>query len=138
MALTVPNVGEQVMLDAATGKTTATVWTLRLYTNTPTLSGASVASNFTEATGGGYAAITLTAASWTTTPGAPTSTGYPKQTFTFTGPLTTYPNLNGYYVTTAGGVLVFAEALSAAFTPANNGDTLDVTLNVTLGSVVGD
>jgi hypothetical protein len=32
MAITVPNGGEVIALDAVTGKTAATGWTLRLYT----------------------------------------------------------------------------------------------------------
>lgn len=137
--LVVPNGGEVILLDAATGKTVATQWTLRLYTViSPALGSASVVANFTEATGGGYAAKALTAASWTTTPGSPTESAYPLQTFTFTGALTTNPNILGYYVTRADGALVYAEPLAAQFTPANNGDTLDVTAKITLASVTSD
>lgn len=137
--LVVPNGGEVLFLDAVTGKTNATAWTLRLYTViSPALGNGSVVANFTEATGGGYAAKALTAASWVTTPGSPTSTAYPLQTFTFTGALTTNPNILGYYITNAAGTLVYAEPLAASFTPANNGDTLDVTAILTLGSVTSD
>ena len=137
--LVVPNGGEVILIDAATGKTAATAWTLRLYTViSPALGNASVVANFTEATGGGYAAKSLTAASWVTTPGSPTSSAYPLQTYTFTGALTTNPNILGYYVTRANGDLVYAEPLAAQFTPANNGDTLDVTPIITLASVTSD
>lgn len=137
--LIVPNGGETIMLNAATGKTAATAWTLRLYTViSPALGSGTVVADLTEATGGGYAAIALTAANWVTTPGAPTSTAYPLQTFTFTGPLSTNPGVIGYYITRADGSLVYAEPLSATFTPVNNGDSLDVTLVLTLGSIASD
>lgn len=140
MALTVPNGGEVFLLNAATGKTAATAWTLRLYTViSPSLSKDTVVANLTEATGGGYASFGLTAGTWSSASGgSPTSTGYPIHTFTFTGALTTNPNILGYYVTENSGALVFIEALAASFTPQNNGDTLDVTLNLTLGSVTND
>lgn len=138
MSITVPNGGEAIALDAITGKTAATGWTLRLYTAiTPALGSGTIAAHLTEAAGGGYAAIALTAANWVTTPGAPTSTAYAKQTFTFTGTLTANATVLGYYITRADGSLVFAEALTA-FQPANNGDTIDVTPTFTLGSLVND
>jgi hypothetical protein len=139
MSITVPNGGEAIALDAITGKTAATGWTLRLYTAiSPALSSGTVVAHLTEAAGSGYAAIALTAANWVTTPGAPTSTAYAKQTFTFTGTLTAAATVLGYYVTRADGSLVFAEALAAPFQPANNGDTIDVTPAFTLGSIVND
>lgn len=138
MSITVPNGGEVIALDAITGKTPATGWTLRLYTAiSPALSNATVVGHLTQAAGGGYAGIALTAANWVTTPGTPTSTAYPKQTFTFTGTLTGNATVIGYYITRADGSLVFAEAL-ASFQPANNGDTVDVTPTFTLGSLVND
>lgn len=137
--LVVPNGGEVILLDAATGKTAATAWTLRLYSViSPALGNGTLVAHLTEAAGGGYAAKVLTAANWVTTPGSPTSSAYPLQTFTFTGALTTNPAILGYYLTRADGSLVYAEPLSSSFTPANNGDTLDVTPIITLGSVAAD
>lgn len=137
--IVVPNGGEVLMLDAATGKVNATAWTLRLYTViTSMLSNGSVVADLTEALDGGYTPILLTAANWVATPGSPSNTAYPLQTFTFTGPLTTNPNVLGYYITNAAGDLMYAEALASPFIPTNNGDSLDVTLVLTLGSVTGD
>lgn len=136
--LVVPNQGEQIMLDAATGKTAATQWTLRLFAINHAPANGDTEANYTEAVGGGYAAIALTAANWVTTPGSPTSSAYPQQTFTFTGALTTNPSVYGYYVTRADGKLIYAELLTAAFTPANNGDNIQITPRVTLASVSGD
>lgn len=138
MTLVVPNQGEQIMLDAATGKTAATAWTLRLFVNNHTPVNSDTEAQYTEAAGGGYAAIALTASNWVTTPGSPTSSAYPQQTFTFTGALTTNPTIYGYYVTNAGGKLLYAELLPQPFTPANPGDNVQVTPQLTLGSVSGD
>jgi len=139
MPLTVPNAGEVKLLDAATGKTPASALTLRLYTAiAPAIGSGTVAAHVTEAAGGGYAAKTLTAANWTTTSGTPTASVYPKQTFTFTGALTGNPALLGYYVTAADGTVVVIEALAASFTPVSNGDAIEVTPQITLGSTTND
>ena len=74
MSVVIPNGGEVILLDAASGKTPATAWTLRCYTAiSPAISNGTVVAHLTEAVGGGYAAIALTAANWVTTPGAPSS-----------------------------------------------------------------
>ena len=99
---------------------------LKLFVNdvTPADTGVS----YTEAAGGDYAAKTLTNGSWTVTPANdPSDAVYAEQTFTFTGPLTTNPTIYGYYVEDADGTIIWAERLSAPFTPANNGDSLKVT-----------
>jgi len=139
MSVVIPNGGEVLLLDAASGKTAATAWTLRLYTAiSPALSNGTVVAHLTEAAGGGYAAKALTAANWVTTPGTPTSSAYPIQTFTFSGALTGNPAILGYYLTNAAGAVVAVEALGASYTPLANLDTLDVTPTITLGSVVSD
>ncbi len=138
MALVVPNQGEGIMLNAATGKTAATTWTLRLFTNNVTLANTNVEGSVTEASGGGYAAIPLTAANWVTTTGSPTSSAYPAQVFTFSGALSGSASLYGYYITQADGKLVYLEKLAASFTPAVSGDTLTVTPTITLASVATD
>lgn len=139
MLLVVPNIGERLLIDAGIGKSPATAWTLRLFTViSPALGRETEAADVTEASGGGYAGISLTAALWATLPGSPTETAYPNQTFTFTGPLAVNLNVLGYYVTDANGAVVFAEMMTAPFTPTNNGDTLDITLRLTLASLSGD
>ena len=138
MTLVVPNTGEQVLLDAATGKTAATTLTLRLFSNNYTPINSTVAGDVAQVSGGGYAGIALTAASWVTTPGSPTSSAYPEQTFTFTGATDSPGTIYGYYVTNAAGALVWAERIAAVFTPAANGDTVKVTPALTLASVSGD
>lgn len=102
--------------------------TLKLFTNDVTPADTDVAGTYTEATGGGYAALPLTNGSWTVTVGNdPSDAVYAQQTFTFTGALTTNPTVYGYFVVDADGTLVWAERLTAAFTPANNGDNIKIT-----------
>lgn len=101
---------------------------LKLYTNNYDPVVGSTNANFTEATGGGYAAITLTGGSWTigTDGSGNPQASYAQQTFTFTGALTTNPNIYGYYITD-GTTVVAAEKFGTARTPANNGDAEKIT-----------
>lgn len=140
MALVVPNGAEVILAAAALGKTNQTALTLRLYTViSPALSKDTVVADLTEAVGGGYAAIALTANNWTITGGSPTSAAQPAQVFTFTGTLTTNPAVLGYFSTNASGALAGpVEALAASFTPANNGDTVSVTPTITFASTTSD
>jgi hypothetical protein len=100
--------------------------TLRLFVNdvTPAQTGIS----YTEATGGGYAAKTMANGSWTVNPASdPSEATYAQQVFTFTGTLTTNTTIYGYYVTDADNTVLWAERLTAPFTPANDGDHVDIT-----------
>jgi len=102
--------------------------TIKLFTNNVTPADTDTAGTYTEATGGGYAAKTITNGSWTVTVGNdPSDAAYAQQTWTFTGALTTNPTIYGYYVVDADGTLLWAEKLAASFTPANNGDELKIT-----------
>ena len=104
---------------------------LRLFANDYTPVQGSVLGSFTEAAGGGYAAIDLVNGTWVVTPANdPSDATYAQQTFTFTGALTTNPTIYGYYIEdNAGstGVVIYAERLGSSFTPANNGDNLKIT-----------
>ena len=131
MALVLADVGADELLkvffnnDRPTGGNN---FTLKLFVNDYTPLQTSVAGSFTEATGGGYAAKTLTNGSFTVTVGNdPSDAVYAQQVFTFTGALTTNPTIYGYYVVDADGTLIYAERAAASFTPANNGDHYDVT-----------
>lgn len=127
MALVVPNAGEAAALTAwlATGKT------LKLYTNNVTPGETDTAATYTEASGNGYSAATLTGGSWTITPGAPSSASYAQQTFTFSGAL---GNVYGYFIVeTSGGVICWAERFSdGPYAIANNGDQIKVTPAITM------
>lgn len=132
MTLLVPNVGENITLSYLVGKTT-TVRDLvyRLFATNVTPAETDTAGSYTEAAGGGYANKTLTGASWTVTNGAPTSAAYAQQTWTFTGALTTNATIYGYYVTRVTDAdLVLAETFTS-FTPANNGDQILLTPQIT-------
>lgn len=131
MPIVVQNNGEVIALGCLVNKTAPENLVYRLFTNNITPSETDTAATYVEATGGGYAAATLSGASWTITPGAPSSATYAQQTFTFTGPLTTNPDVRGYYVTRAtSNDLVLSETF-AVFTPTNNGDNIKITPTIT-------
>lgn len=131
MSLILADVGADTILEAFFNNSWPTAGkdlTLKLFCNDVTPTDTDTAVTYTEAAGGGYTAKTLTNGSWTVTPANdPSDATYVQQSFVFTGALTTNPNIYGYFVVNADGILVWAEALSAAFTPANNGDTLNIT-----------
>ena len=104
--------------------------TLKLFCNNITPADTDTTATYTEATGGGYAAITLTNGSWTVSNvGGIEQAAYALQTFTFTGPLTTNTTIYGYYIIDAAVSpnVVTAQLLNAPFTPVNNGDKQQVT-----------
>lgn len=129
MALVVPNNGEGDALDAFTAKTAVTALVLRLFSNNITPAETDVASTYTEYAATGYADITLTPASWTTTEGAPSNTAYAQQTFTMTGAGDAY----GYYMTrSTGGRIALAERFTGApFSIPGGGGTIKVTPQIT-------
>lgn len=121
MAGLVPNAGEEIALDRFLKTSDET---LKLYVNDYTPVEGSVAGDFTEMSTQGYAAKTLTAASWS-------SGAYAQQTWTFdgTGGSTI---VYGYFVIDAGtGVIMFAERFGTPPTIVNNGDQIKVTPTIT-------
>jgi hypothetical protein len=131
MALVVPNAAENVMLQNILNKTASEDMVLKLYTNDYTPIETSVEGSFTEAAGDGYAALTLAGASWTITPGAPSSAAYAQQTFMFTGAL---GDVYGYFVVQeSSGKIMWAERFSnGPYNIQNNGDEIKVTPTITL------
>ena len=130
MALVFLAQGEQIALEALVNKTAPQTLILWLYTNNYTPVEASTEANFTEASGFGYASVSLTPASWTASGSAPTQLAYPQVTFTFTGAL---GNVYGYYLTqTTSGKAVWAERFSdGPYNMNNNGDQIKVTVQIT-------
>jgi hypothetical protein len=127
MAIVVTNEGENLTLGAILNGTPLGNLTLRLFVNDHTPTDASTAASFTEASGSGYAAKTLTSGSWTVGAGGdPTQATYALQTFTFTGAI---GPVFGYYVTNSAGKVVWAERFGASVSPQNNNDTIKVTPN---------
>lgn len=136
MALVLADVGADEILKAYFNNSfpaTTKDLTLKLFTSNTTPADTDTAATYTEASGGGYAAKTLTNGSWSfNSVNDPSKVSYAEQTFTFTGPLTGNATVYGYYVVNADGVLIFAERFGTPFTPANNGDNIKVTLNFEL------
>jgi hypothetical protein len=90
------------------------------------------AASFTEAAFTGYAAITLTGASWTVTEGAPSSAAYARQQFTSTAGAQSVSVYGAYMTRATGGRLAVAERFATApYSIINNGDYIGVTPNIT-------
>ena len=131
MALLFPNNGEGDALQYLVNRAAPENLVLRLYTSNTTPAEADTAATYTEATGFGYAAVTLTGASWgAPSEGAPSSIAYAQQTFTFTGAL---GNVYGYYLTRAtSGRIAFSERFSdGPYNIVNNGDQIKITPTIT-------
>lgn len=131
MALVLADVGADCILKTYFNNTRPSGgnnFTLKLFTNNVTPADTDTASTYTEASGGGYAAKTLTNGSFTVnTANDPSDATYAEQTWTFSGALTGNATIYGYYVVDADGVLQWAERLPASFTPAVAGDNLRIT-----------
>jgi hypothetical protein len=127
VALVYVNNGEVVALSLLVNKVTTTEnLILGLFTNNYTPIETTVLGDLTEATGSGYAAKTLTGASWTVTGGAPTTASYAAQQFTFSGAL---GNVYGYFFKRASsGDLIAAEVFSGApFNVASTNHSITIT-----------
>ena len=112
--------------------------TLKLFVNDITPADDDVIGDYTEASGGGYAAKTLTASEFTTsTVGGIVQCAYnTQQSFVFTGALTTNPTIYGAYIVDADGVLICAEKAAASYTPTANGHmyVVDVVVQISKGT----
>ena len=131
MALLFPNNGEGDALQYLVNRAAPENLVLRLYTSNTTPAEADTAGTYTEATGFGYAALTLTGASWgAPSEGAPSSIAYAQQTFTFTGAL---GNVYGYYMTRAtSGRIAYSERFAdGPYNIVNNGDQIKITPTIT-------
>jgi len=131
MALLVPNDGESDGLSYFVNKTAPENLVLCLYTSNTTPAETDTTATYTEASGFGYANLTLTGANWTITPGAPSNAAYAQQTFTFTGAL---GNVYGYFLKRAtSGKIAYAERFSdGPYNVTTNGDQIKITPVITL------
>lgn len=131
MALRVPNASEARMLENILNKTAPQNLVLCLYVNDVDTAETDTVATFTEASGSGYANITLTAASWTVSSGAPSEAVYPQQVFNFSGAL---GNVYGYFVKEAtSGLLKWAERFSNGPYLVEGADTpIRITPKITL------
>jgi hypothetical protein len=130
MALQITTAGKEVVLKYLTGNVSATeTLKLKLFTNNYTPTPSSIAIDFTEANGGGYAEKLLTASAWTFSNGIATC---PAQLWTFTGSV---GNVYGYYLIrqTSADVIAAERFTSGPYNIANNGDTITVNLSLNIG-----
>lgn len=110
--------------------------TMKLFTNDITPSKTSVVGDFTQAAGGGYSSIALTAGNFTSANvgGVATTTYSPSITFAFTGALTGSVGIYGYYVVDGAGDLIFADRGAAVYTPSAATDMYIVALTIRSGT----
>jgi hypothetical protein len=102
--------------------------TLKLFVNDVTPADDDVVGDYTEATGGGYTAVTLSAASFTVSDVAGIrQAAYAQQQFIFTGALTGNATIYGAFIVDADGVLICAEKAPASYTPVSAGNIYAVT-----------
>lgn len=133
MTLLVPNNGEGDMLTALVAKAAAENLALHLFKSNTTPAETDTTATYTEADFTGYAAITLTAANWVVTEGAPSNAAYPQQTFTSSAGSQSQ-SVYGYYLTrVTSGRIAWAERFAdGPYVIVNNGDQVKVTPVITL------
>lgn len=125
MALNFPDVGENLALEMIVNKTAASNLTVRLFKNNITPSDSDTAGTYTEAAFTGYSAAALTAGTWGAASGGTITYGA-QLTYTCSG--LSSESIYGYYVTNAGGVLLYSERdASAPFLIVNSGDAIKLT-----------
>ena len=134
----IPNAAEVKMLEKVVNKVAAQNLSLGLFTNDLTIGNSTVAGDFTEASGGGYSAKTLTAASWSMSEVSDEAVAtYAQQTFTFTGALSGSATVYGeFYTEVTSGDLIYARKYTGdeQFTPAANGETIKTTPRIEAGA----
>jgi hypothetical protein len=119
MAIVLADTGANAILVAAFN---AQNLSLRLFVNNVTPTDASTPATFTEASGGGYAAKTLTGGSWTgSNVGGIEQVAYALQTWTFSAALSGNATIYGYYVTNAAGTVLWYADAQTPFTPTASG-----------------
>ena len=126
MALLVPDVGENLILEMIVNKTAAQNLDLWLFQSNTTPAEGDTLATYTEATFSGYAEIALTGASWGAASGG--TIAYAQQTFTHDGGGTSN-SIYGYLLqqTTSTTLLWVERDGSAPFTMDTNGDNIKVT-----------
>lgn len=126
MALNVPDVGENIILQMMVNKSTPENLVLELYQNNITPSDTDTNATYTASTFTGYAAINLVGATWNAA--AAGSIAYSaQQTFTCSGAAA--QSVYGYYVRqVTSNILLWSERdASAPFAIANSGDAVKIT-----------
>lgn len=130
MALNVPTVGSNVILEVIVNKTAAQNLVAKLYINNITPADTDTAATYTEAGFPGYSAITLTGAAWNAASAESISYGS-QQTWTCSG--TSTDDVYGYFIIqTTSGILMWSERdASAPFAVRVSGDAVKLTPTIT-------
>ena len=132
MAGKLVNQGEVIMLKASVNHTAPQNLVMRLYKNDWTPAEGDTERAAPEADFTGYSAKTLAGASWTATPGAPSSIEYAAQEFASSANQATQ-NIYGWYLTQeTSGLLVAAERFSSPLPFSTDVDAVMLTPVITL------
>ena len=132
MALLVPNIGEILALQLLVNKIAAGQnVVLKLFKNDITPGETDTAGTYTEATFTGYAAKTLTGASWTATEGAPSDVTFAQQTFTSSADQSAQTIYGLYMIRVTALDLILAERFATSVVIQNNGDAIQITPIIT-------
>lgn len=121
MTLVLPNAGEAAMLDAALKTASPEALTLKLYSNNYDAVETSVAGSFTECTGSGYAAKSLTRAGWNAAVTASSGT----ITCTVAASAKTFTRSTGSFIT--DGFKVGQSITTSGFVNGGNNGTFTIT-----------
>lgn len=133
MAGVLVNQGEDIFLKAGVNKTAPQDLVLKLFKNNVTPGETDTEATYTVADFSGYANVTLTGASWTATPGAPSQVTYAQQSFTSDADQATQQIYGYFYVQASSGLLVAAERFSDGPYPISFlGDVVKITPKITL------
>lgn len=132
MAGKLVNQGEDLALKALVNHTAPQNLVLKLFKNDWTPADGDDETDATEADFTGYSAVTLTGASWTATPGAPSSITYAAQDFASSADQTPQTIYGAYLIQTTSGKLVAAERFASSITFQSNGDTYSIVPTITL------
>lgn len=122
--------GEVILLDMLVNKGTYAPedLVLKLFTNNYTPVDGTTEGSLTEATFTGYSAVTLTGASWTLTPDAPSTAVYSVQTFTSTADQALQYHYGYYLVQSVSGKYVAGERFTdGPYAIVRNTDYIEVT-----------
>ncbi len=134
MAGRLVNQGEQLILEAIVNKTAPETLKLKLFTNNLSYTEAKVEGDLTECSAAGYAAISLTGASWSSTGADPSHVDFAQQTFTLTAASTVY---GYYYAQTSSGKLIGLEIFSdGPYVVPSGGGTIKVTPQLSMKDTV--
>lgn len=137
MVARIVNQGEIIALEYLVNKDSPENLVLRLFKN-DVENGLSASqkealdeTDFTEADFTGYAALTLTGASWVSTPGDPGNVSYAEQVFASTANQTAQTIYGWYLTRLTGGELVMYDYLNNPQVIQNDGDQIRVTPTLT-------